>query len=295
MNLTNLVALYKMYLYYGAVVDTIGNNNLVAVGNPTTVVGKFDDAIGNLNGKNYLLAPSAMFPTFGNHEWTIWFWIKRPSPLDRKIAASEGGVIAPFDTNFSMAWLMSDSLAINVSDNGAIATDAGTLPSDNNWHLIVFSYKGDPDDTGIADVKIYVDDKEPTLQRIDETPFQYMGSLPDTRLFVGAGNPGLGFFSTANHSIDLLGIQRAVITPTEIEIIRSYNPKAETDPLILTAAQRSDKVKNEISTETRIRQTSSVHPIDCECGVCLEKRKNRNANENRIKDKLGYYKGDSHG
>lgn len=71
--------------------------------------------------------------------------------------------------------------------------------------------------------------------------------------------------------------------------------KQQTDDAMKNKADDSDKVKSDIQTETRVRQTSSTHPIDCQCSVCLEKRRKPDKNENQIKDSLNYYKGDSHG
>lgn len=69
--------------------------------------------------------------------------------------------------------------------------------------------------------------------------------------------------------------------------------KIQTDDDILSTVQAEDKVTEDLITEIDIRHTSSAHPIDCKCKVCIEKRFDNSKNENGIKEELNYFIGDS--
>lgn len=70
--------------------------------------------------------------------------------------------------------------------------------------------------------------------------------------------------------------------------------KAETDQLMLSQVQAKDppSTNGEITAVTNIRHTSSVHPIDCSCIVCIA-LKHQPILEKVTKEKLGYFVGNS--
>lgn len=66
--------------------------------------------------------------------------------------------------------------------------------------------------------------------------------------------------------------------------------KQQTDEVILEKVKESDNDLQQIN----IRNTSNVHPLDCKCEICIRKKFDNGKNENEIKGKLNYYKGDSY-
>lgn len=69
--------------------------------------------------------------------------------------------------------------------------------------------------------------------------------------------------------------------------------KSETDAAMLNSAQESDKVTQDDIVSVTKRNTSSAHPIDCQCEVCLEMRHSKERNEAGVKEGLDYFIGDS--